>query len=240
MDTEATTFFEDGKLNNYKPGNFRYELGFIYDSGKIPFLKVFLIICPILLAGCYVSKDPMRHEVKLLQKGTIKDDSSYVYSLPYEEGTGHRLMQGYFGQFSHKERVALDFNMSRGTKVCAAREGIVVKVKEDGDRGGWGPKFRPYGNHIVIQHPDGTRAGYWHLQKDGALVNVGDTVRKGQVIGLSGKTGYAFQPHLHFIVWISQNGNWQQIPTRFQTSKGIKYLRVYKKYRRPKTNDTYF
>ena len=91
MDTEATTFFEDGKLNNYKPGNFRYELGFIYDSGKIPFLKVFLIICPILLAGCYVSKDPMRHEVKLLQKGTIKDDSSYVYSLPYEEGTGHRV-----------------------------------------------------------------------------------------------------------------------------------------------------
>ena len=57
--------------------------------------------------------------------------------------------------------------------------------------------------NIVIQHPDGSRAGYWHLQKDGALVNVGDTVSKGQVIGLSGKTGYAFQPHLHFIVWIS-------------------------------------
>jgi murein DD-endopeptidase MepM/ murein hydrolase activator NlpD len=197
-------------------------------------LKLLLFIFLVSLAGCYVSKDPLRKEVKLLEKGVIKDDSSYVYALPYETGTAHRLMQGYFGRFSHKERVALDFNMKRGTKVCAARDGVVVRVKEDGDRGGWGKKFRPYGNNIVIQHPDGSRAGYWHLQKDGALVNVGDTVKKGQVIGLSGKTGYAFQPHLHFIVWISQNGNWQQIPTRFETSKGTGYLRPFKKYRHPK------
>jgi murein DD-endopeptidase MepM/ murein hydrolase activator NlpD len=193
-----------------------------------------LLILPVLLGSCYVSKDPLRNEVKLLQKGIIKDDTSYVYALPFEEGTVHRLVQGYFGSFSHRERMALDFNMKRGTKVCAAREGIVVRVKEDGDRGGWSSKYRPYGNNIVIQHSDGSRAGYWHLQKDGALVNVGDTVRKGQMIGLSGKTGYAFQPHLHFIVWKSGNGNWQQIPTRFQTSKGIKYLRTYKRYRNPR------
>ncbi|HET6995279.1 MAG TPA: hypothetical protein VFI06_09880, partial [Chitinophagaceae bacterium] len=149
MDGEATTFLEEEKLNNYKPGNFRYELSFTDDDSKTPVLKLLLLIFPLVLAGCYVSKDPMRHEVKLLQKGAIKDDSSYVYSLPYEQGTGHRLMQGYFGQFSHKERVALDFNMPRGTKICAAREGVVVRVKEDGDRGGWGPKYRPYGNNIV-------------------------------------------------------------------------------------------
>lgn len=200
-------------------------------------MKFLFFFFLLALAGCYVSKDPLRKEVKGLQKGTIKDDSSYIYALPYEESSSHRVMQGYFGKFSHKERVALDFNMKRGTKVCAAREGVVVRVKEDGDRGGWGKKYRPYGNNIVIQHADGSRAGYWHLQKDGALVNVGDTVRKGQVIGLSGKTGYAFQPHLHFIVWISQTGNWQQIPTRFETSKGIKYLRTLKKYRRPKGSE---
>jgi murein DD-endopeptidase MepM/ murein hydrolase activator NlpD len=194
-----------------------------------------LLLLPALFAGCYVSKDPLRKEVKLLQKGVIKDDTSFVYALPFEEGTAHRLMQGYFGSFSHKERVALDFNMKRGTKVCAARDGIVVRVKEDGDRGGWGKKYQPYGNNIVIQHADGSRSGYWHLQHNGALVNVGDTVKQGQVIGLSGKTGYAFQPHLHFIVWISANGRWQQIPTRFQTSKGIKYLKTYKKYRNPAT-----
>lgn len=202
-------------------------------------LKILVVIYLLAAVGCYVSKDPLRKEVKDLEKGRIKDDSSYVYWLPFAEGTSHRLMQGYFGKFSHKERVALDFNMKRGTEIYAAREGVVVRVKEDGDRGGWGKKFQPYGNNIVIQHPDGSRAGYWHLQKDGALVNVGDTVQKGQLIGLSGKTGYAFQPHLHFIVWISSNGNWQQIPTRFETSKGVKYLRPIKKYRRP-THSNYF
>jgi murein DD-endopeptidase MepM/ murein hydrolase activator NlpD len=198
---------------------------------KFPGLYLLPFIFPLSLAGCYASKDPLRKQVKLLQKGIIKDDSSYVYSLPFEEGKTYRLMQGYFGPFSHKERAALDFNMKRGTKVCAARDGVVVRVKEDGDRGGWAKKYRPYGNHIVIQHKDGSRAGYWHLQKDGAMVNVGDTVKKGQVIGLSGKTGYAFHPHLHFIVWKSANNTLQQIGTRFKTSKGIKYLRPLKRYR---------
>src|SRR6476646_3063832 len=99
----------------------------------LPLLKPLLFVLVVFLAGCYVSKDPLRKEVKLLQKGIIKDDTSYVYALPFEKGTAHRLVQGYFGPFSHKERVALDFNMKRGTKVCAARDGIVVRVKEDGD-----------------------------------------------------------------------------------------------------------
>jgi murein DD-endopeptidase MepM/ murein hydrolase activator NlpD len=195
-------------------------------------LKTILILSPLLLASCAVSNNPLRKEIKLLQKGIIKDDTSYVYSLPYEEGFYHRIIQGYFGPFSHKERAALDFKMKRGTNVLAAREGIVVRVKEDGNRGGWNKKYRPFGNNIVIQHPDGSRSGYWHLQHNGALVNVGDTVSKGQVIALSGKTGYTATPHLHFLVWSTNNGQWQQRATRFQTSKGIKYLRGWKKYRR--------
>jgi hypothetical protein len=194
---------------------------------KIPVFFFLLLLC-----SCAVSKNPLRREVKLLQKGIIKDDTSYVYALPFEEGKAYCLIQGYFSHFSHKERAALDFKMKRGTKICAAREGVVVRVKEDGDRGGWNRKYRPYGNNIVIQHPDGSRAGYWHLQKDGALVNVGDTVQKGQLIALSGKTGYAALPHLHFLVWtFDDKRQWQQIPTRFETSKGIKYLRSFRKYR---------
>jgi murein DD-endopeptidase MepM/ murein hydrolase activator NlpD len=201
------------------------------ESNKLHIITILLIL---LMSSCAVSKNPLRKEVRLLQKGIIKDDTSYVYALPYEAGIKHRIVQGYFGPFSHKERAALDFKMKRGTKILAAREGVVVRVKEDGDRGGWSKKYRPFGNNVVIQHADGSRAGYWHLQFNGALVSVGDTVKKGQVIALSGKTGYAAMPHLHFIVWrIDEKGQWQQMATRFQTSKGIKYLRGWKKYRKP-------
>ena len=184
----------------------------------------------IAISSCAVSKNPLRKQVKLLQKGIIKDDTSYVYALPYEAGKTFRMIQGYFSHFTHKERAALDFNMKRGTNITAVREGVVVRAKEDGTRGGLNKKYRPDGNNIVIQHADGTRAGYWHLQHNGALVNIGDTVKKGEVIAISGKTGYAISPHLHFLVWRSGGGQWQQVPTRFQTSKGIKYLKGWKRY----------
>ncbi|HKB43637.1 MAG TPA: M23 family metallopeptidase [Chitinophagaceae bacterium] len=201
---------------------------------QYPWVKLFPLITLFILASCAASKNPLRKQTKLLQKGIIKDDTSYIYALPYENNTSHLLIQGYFSRLSHKERAALDFKMKRGTKICAARDGVVVRAKEDGDKGGWNRKYRPYGNVIVIQHADGTRAGYWHLQYNGALVNVGDTVRKGQLIALSGKTGYTFLPHLHFIVWtFNAKGEWQQVPTHFQTAKGIKYLRPLRRYRKP-------
>ena len=185
----------------------------------------------VCLYSCAVSNNPQRATIRQLQKGTIKDDTSFIYHLPYEKGTKHLLVQGYFSKFSHKNRAALDFKMKRGTTVCAARDGIVVRVKEDGNKGGWNKKYRPYGNVIVIQHADGSRAGYWHLQFNGALVKVGDTVKQDQPIGLSGKTGYTLFPHLHFIVWrFDGNGQWLQVGTRFKTNKGIKYLRPMRRY----------
>ena len=193
-------------------------------------LLAFLYIA--MLTSCAVSNNPQRTQIKQLQKGIIKDDSSFVYHLPYQKNKRHLLAQGYFSKYSHKNRAALDFKMKRGTTVCAAREGIVVRVKKDGNQGGWNKKYRPYGNVIVIQHADGSRAGYWHLQYNGAFVKIGDTVTQGQPIGLSGKTGYTLFPHLHFIVWqFDLNNQRQQVGTRFITSKGILYLRPIRKYK---------
>jgi murein DD-endopeptidase MepM/ murein hydrolase activator NlpD len=189
-----------------------------------------LIIITVAAASCAVSDNPQRSRIRKLQKGIIREDTSFVYALPFEKDKKHLLAQGYFSHFSHKERAALDFKMKRGTPVCAARDGVVVRVKEDGDKGGWNKKYRPYGNVIVIQHADGSRAGYWHLQYNGALVNMGDSIKQGQVIGLSGKTGYTLFPHLHFIVWRFNNNQWLQVATRFKTSKGIRYLRPLRKY----------
>jgi murein DD-endopeptidase MepM/ murein hydrolase activator NlpD len=192
-------------------------------------ILLLLIVCAMM--SCTVSNNPQRTQIRQLQKGIIKDDTSFVYHLPFEKNKSHLLVQGYFSRYSHKNRAALDFKMKRGTTVCAARDGVVVRVKEDGNKGGWNKKYRPYGNVIVIQHADGSRAGYWHLQFNGALVNVGDTVKQDQAIGLSGKTGYTLFPHLHFIVWrFDDKGQWQQVGTRFQTSNAIRYLRPMHRY----------
>ena len=192
-------------------------------------INVFLIF---ILASCAVSKNPQRTEIKLLQKGVIKDDSSFVYHLPYEENKSHLLVQGYFSRYTHKNRAALDFKMKKGTKICAVRAGVVVRIKEDGKRGGSNIKNRPFGNFVIIQHSDNARSGYWHLKHDAVWVNIGDTVKQGQVIGLSGKSGYTYFSHLHFIVWrADKKGQWTQIGTRFKTSKGIRYLRPFRFYR---------
>ncbi|MEP7238603.1 MAG: M23 family metallopeptidase [Ferruginibacter sp.] len=204
----------------------------------LPAHRFYLLLCSICLytvSGCTVSNNPMRKELKLLQKGIIKDDSSFVYHLPYEENKTHLLVQGYFSHYTHKHRAALDFKMKKGTKVCAVRDGVVVRIKKDGHRGGSNIKYRADGNYIVIQHEDSTRSGYWHLKHDSVFVKVGDAVKQGQVIGLSGRTGYSYFPHLHFIVWrYDKNEKWTQVGTRFQTNKGIRYLRPLRFYRNTK------
>jgi murein DD-endopeptidase MepM/ murein hydrolase activator NlpD len=204
---------------------------------KLTELYALALLLMLSLIGCSVSNNPQRKEIKLLQKGIIKDDSSFIYQLPYQTGKAHMLVQGYFSRYTHKERAALDFKMKRGTKICAARAGVVVRIKDDGKKGGSNTIYRPDGNFVVIQHEDSSRTGYWHLKYKSVFVKVGDVVKQGQPIGLSGKSGYSYFPHLHFIVWrFDKNGKWTQIGTRFQTNKGIRYLRPFRIYRNQKPN----
>ena len=197
-------------------------------------MKIILIVAVCLLTGCIASKEPEQIKIRKLQKNRTQQDSGFVYALPYEKGSSHYVVQGYYSAFSHKNRIALDFKMKKGTKITAARDGVVVRAREDNNKGGWNRKYREYANFVVLEHADGSRAGYWHLQQNGVLVNIGDTVKQGQVIALSGKTGYSAFPHLHFLVWSNKDGRWQNLPTRFITKKGAKYLRPLRSYRHPK------
>lgn len=198
-------------------------------------MKYFFWICTIIVfSSCAVSKHPQKQAIRNQTNGKARVDSSFVYMLPFQQGKSFRVVQGYFSSFSHKNRAALDFKMRRGTEIRAARTGIVVRAKSDGSKGGLNKKYRQDGNFVIIQHMDSSRAGYWHLQKEGVVVGVGDTVQQGQLIGYSGKTGYAAIPHLHFLVWKNNGrGQWIQEATRFETSRGIKYLQFFKKYKRP-------
>ncbi len=166
-------------------------------------------------------------QVRDAKSGRLVNDTSYIYQLPWESGKRHLLIQAANSQMSHKNELSLDFKMKIGTPVCAARDGTVLEVKADSDTGGLQEDMLSQGNHIVILHTDGTKAKYWHLQKDGVFINPGDDVAKGQLIGASGNTGYTAFAHLHFQV-VDKNG--RQLLTRFLTRKGVIYLRPGKWY----------
>jgi murein DD-endopeptidase MepM/ murein hydrolase activator NlpD len=175
---------------------------------------------------CFIFKSAVAQlndkQIYNLKSGKVKPDNSYVYHLPFANGSKYFLIQAYNSKFSHTKELSLDFKMKKGSKICAAREGIVTATKEDSQVGGLKDEYYNEGNHIIIEHNDGSIAMYWHLQKDGVIVNIGDTVKKGELIGYSGNTGYTAFPHLHFQVQ-SKSGN--DIATRFNTKKGIMYLR---------------
>lgn len=151
-------------------------------------------------------------------------DDDHLYALPYAPGHAFRILQGYGSRFSHRgrEEFAVDFDMPVGTAVHAARAGVVARVVESHDRGCWNDGCGRYANYVVILHNDGTTGEYYHLMKDGALVEVGDSVTRGQKIALSGNTGHTTMPHLHFAVYRASSwGNTQSIPVRFNSADGI-------------------
>jgi murein DD-endopeptidase MepM/ murein hydrolase activator NlpD len=159
-------------------------------------------------------------------------DSSYVYALPFPEGKSHLVVQGYNSRFSHRGRLGLDFKMKKGSPVAAARSGVVAALQESNTRGGIKRKYYRQANSVTVRHSDGTLSFYGHLQHNGVDVNIGDTVQQGQVIARSGSTGYSLFPHLHFSVWQpSATGRRMLLPVRFNTRKGIRYLRPGRWYR---------
>ncbi len=157
-----------------------------------------------------------------LGSNCAQHDDSYVYQLPYAPGNKFKVTQGYNGKFSHKgsNQYAIDWDMPEGTLVHAARGGIVVRVKDDSDKGGPSLAYDHFNNYVLIRHEDGTLGHYCHLQKGGILVKVGQTVSPGDVIAHSGNTGFSSGPHLHFCVFKTKDGRTRvSIPVRFRTSQ---------------------
>ena len=88
---------------------------------------------------------------------------------------------------SHK---GIDIANSIGNPVSTSATGVVIFA---GWQGGYGKK-------IVIYHMDKYTTVYGHLNE--ILVNVGDTVKQGQIIGKMGSTGHSTGPHLHYEVYV--------------------------------------
>ncbi|KAA1247215.1 M23 family metallopeptidase [Aquimarina sp. RZ0] len=151
-------------------------------------------------------------------------DADYEYQLPFQKGTSHVVTQGYNGAISHKDEYALDFRMPIGTKIYAAREGVVVLVEQGFNKTCTDANCAKFNNYILVYHSDGTFAEYTHIKKNGAVVKAGDAIKTGQFIGYSGNIGWSTGPHLHFIVFLQRFTKRETLPTKFLIDAGKQAL----------------
>jgi len=93
-----------------------------------------------------------------------------------------------FNGVKKSQHNGLDFRVTTGTPIVATNSGIVILAR---------PLYFE-GNCVMIDHGQGLLTMYLHLSE--FKVKEGDEVKKGQLLGLSGGTGRATAPHLHFAV----------------------------------------
>ncbi|MBN2697359.1 MAG: M23 family metallopeptidase [Bacteroidales bacterium] len=86
----------------------------------------------------------------------------------------------------------IDLTAPLGTRIYATADGIVVSA---------GYTTGGFGRRIVIDHGFGYETLYGHCHE--ILVNKGDTVKRGEVIGYVGNTGLSLAPHLHYEVHVN-------------------------------------
>lgn len=91
--------------------------------------------------------------------------------------------------WSSKWHNGVDIAAASGTPIKAAADGVVVNADTEANGDG-------FGNRVVLKHPDGRATVYAHMVAP-APVKVGQSVKRGQVIGKVGNTGKSYGAHLH-------------------------------------------
>lgn len=120
-----------------------------------------------------------------------QDQENLRWALPLR----YHNVSSYYGNRTHPVtgeksfHTGIDLAAPEGTPIVASRSGTVVKAEFQEEAG----------NFVTIDHYDGYDSSYLHMKK--YIVEVGQFVIAGQVIGYCGETGTATGPHLHFEVY---------------------------------------
>ncbi|MGQ0506016.1 MAG: M23 family metallopeptidase, partial [Myxococcaceae bacterium] len=128
-------------------------------------------------------------------------------AVPFGCGKAFPVSQAHAtGSHLQNDTWAWDFRMPEGTPIVAALAGVVRLARGDSSAGGCDPRFAPDANYVVLEHEQGLETQYLHFTA--VMVKPGDHVKAGQLLGFSGKTGWACGAHLHFKVAQRQGNGW--------------------------------
>ena len=113
----------------------------------------------------------------------------------------YRYISCYYGSSTPFQsfHTGIDLVNIQGTPIYSSADGTVVTVRDMMTDG----RYYGYGKYVVIAHNSKYSTLYAHLMS--YTVSPGQEVKRGDVIGYLGNTGWSTGPHLHFEVW--ENGN---------------------------------
>ena len=134
------------------------------------------------------------------------------YKLPYPAGSSYTITQTPGSGFSHADdynRHAVDFGMPTGTPIVASASGTIYF--EGWTTGG--------GIQVLIDHGNNRCSQYAHL--NASIVDAGNRVTQGQLIGYSGATGNVTGPHLHWNIVYCNSHLSREIPNTVE--RGTSY-----------------
>jgi murein DD-endopeptidase MepM/ murein hydrolase activator NlpD len=133
--------------------------------------------------------------------GTIQARDRGTSTVGFQWPTDYTYVSTYFGGSTPFQpnggHGGLDLVNVSGTPIYAAADGTVTAVAEMVTNG----HYYAYGRYVVIGHNARFSSLYAHFQS--VAVSPGDEVKRGDVIGYMGATGWATGPHLHFEIWES-------------------------------------
>jgi murein DD-endopeptidase MepM/ murein hydrolase activator NlpD len=109
-------------------------------------------------------------------------DKKYPITSHYSKNRTHPVLK------KKRPHNGIDFGAPKGTPVFAPADGIVEIARYSKSAGNW----------IMVNHQNGYKTVYMHFDKH--AVKEGQQIKRGQVIGYIGNTGYSTGPHLHYEV----------------------------------------
>ncbi|HZN91269.1 MAG TPA: M23 family metallopeptidase, partial [Myxococcales bacterium] len=127
--------------------------------------------------------------------------------VPFGCGLSFPVSQAHdTGSHLQHDTWAWDFRMPEGTPVVSAYDGVVRLARGDSHTGGCDARYAPFANYVVVDHRNGLETQYLHFSK--VEVRPGQQVKAGDLLGYSGKTGWACGAHLHFKVARAVGPGW--------------------------------